>query len=133
MLKLRAARSATTCLFACALAACDLYDGARLPAALDASPKPDSAVLDAQICVTETCNGIDDDCNGVADELVESVEADCAQRVLHGNSVCQSGRCVFLRECHAGYYNCDGKPDNGCESECPCGGCDDAGAEADAG
>lgn len=44
-----------------------------------------------------------------------------------------------LRECNAGYYNCDGRPENGCEASCPCqtgcldGAAEDAGREPDSG
>ena len=96
---------------------------------------------DATSCVPqpEVCNGRDDNCDGTADETSDSVQQDCASRVLHASSVCQSGRCVYLRTCDPGYYNCDGKPDNGCEAACPCqtgcvdGSAEDAGGDADAG
>ena len=145
MLNARAACSVSCWLLICALAACQVYDGGLLPP----SSSPDASMLmtdtgagnDATVCVpqVEICNGIDDDCNGLEDENSASVQEYCASRVMHAISVCQSGRCVYLRECDVGYYNCDGHPENGCEAACPCqtgcvdGGSEDAGVDGDSG
>jgi hypothetical protein len=82
----------------------------------------------AQGPVPETCNNVDDDCDGVPD----SVEFDFANNVYHcgacnhncnnepgaTNAVarCETGTCKFT--CLAGYYDLDGNPANGCEYAC---------------
>jgi hypothetical protein len=92
-------------------------------------PNDGPALGDAgAVCVasTELCNQRDDDCDGVVDEQAAAV-LDCNSRIVHARTACQSGSCVWLRVCDAGYYNCDGRPENGCESSCPCAtGCVDA-------
>jgi hypothetical protein len=109
-------------------AACSVYDpNPYANPALDS----DGSVATGDACVAdkEICNGKDDDCDGTSDEE-EAVRPEC-ESVLHGPSTCASGFCVRRPGmCHEGYYNCDGLPENGCESECPCGtDCDeDAGA-----
>jgi hypothetical protein len=98
----------------------------------DSGSRADAARPDSSVsCVpsTEICNGLDDDCDGLIDEAA-AVELDCSMRVLHAASVCQNGKCVYLRECNPGFYNCDGHPENGCETACPCAtGCEDSGAD----
>jgi hypothetical protein len=114
-------------------AACSVYDDSNLTYANAGSgPGTDASVTkDACTPQTEICNGKDDDCDGVSDEA-EAVALDCGSRLLNARSTCQSAFCVKLGECFAGFHNCDGMPDNGCESACPCGqlSCDaeDAGA-----
>jgi hypothetical protein len=134
----RHARRACVCVFACALLACKIYNPSLItdrpatdsgPAPTEAGPQPDACTHGLEIC-----NGVDDDCDGTSDESA-AVMVDCATRVLHASSRCQEGLCVYLRECEVGYFNCDGQPENGCESNCPCTGCvegggDDAGADA---
>jgi hypothetical protein len=141
MIVRRHVRRAALCLFACGWVSCKVYDAGLITpdAPVSASDTgvatPDASLrIDAPMCVasTEVCNNLDDDCDGTVDEAA-SVQADCAMRVVHANSVCQGGKCVYLRECYAGYFNCDGRPENGCEANCPCAtGCVDA-ADADSG
>ena len=69
----------------------------------------------------ESCNRVDDDCDGETDEGARS---SCEQIVLNADTDCidfqNMARCVMLR-CHAGYSNCDGDPTNGCErTPCTC-------------
>lgn len=117
--------------------ACQVYDASLAPKIpSDASVETDAApmmsadaapIFDARVCVAvqEICNKLDDDCDGMVDELA-AAQRDCESRVVHAMTTCQSGFCLRLA-CHSGYYNCDGRPENGCETRCPCGtNCSDA-------
>lgn len=113
-------------------AACSVYDSS-LAYSNGGSPAVDmdsSVTGDACTPRTEVCNDLDDDCDGDVDEA-EAVAIDCAMTVRNTESTCQTGLCVKTGECHTGYFNCDGLPQNGCEATC-CGlECDeDAGAGA---
>jgi hypothetical protein len=135
MIVLRRARRICVCLFACALLACKVYDpDLSKPATSDSGQTQIEAGHPKDACVpsTEICNGVDDDCDETIDETT-AVLADCATHVLHASSQCVDGVCVYLRECETNYFNCDGRPENGCESGCPCTGCVDASATDDAG
>ena len=52
----------------------------------------------------ETCNGLDDDCSGTADD--NDAVSSCAA-TLHGTSGCTSGACG-IASCDAGYHECSG-------------------------
>lgn len=109
-----------------------------IDAALSAASLIDAAMsagadggLDACSPMLEVCNGRDDDCDGVIDEMA-AAQLDCESKVVHAQTVCQSGYCLRIA-CLTGYYNCDGRPENGCESSCPCGSsCEDAAISGDA-
>jgi hypothetical protein len=111
-------------------AACNVYD-APLPYSNGDGSVDSSIAPDACTPKPELCNLIDDDCDGKVDEA-EDVKPDCASKVQNRPSTCEVGFCVRSGDCYPGFHNCDGLPDNGCESACPCTGCDqDAGPEAE--
>ena len=58
---------------------------------------------------TELCNGRDDNCNDMVDDLASAA---CPARA-NAASTCASGACTFT--CISGYADCDGNPNNGCE------------------
>ncbi len=85
----------------------------------------------------ETCNGLDDDCDGQTDEEFDlrSDPAHCGRcnracRLFRGMAGCTMGTCT-LRGCEAGFVDLDGDPANGCEYACTpsgaetCNGLDD--------
>jgi hypothetical protein len=94
-------------------------------------PDPDVVAACPEIC-TEACNGLDDDCDGKADES-EDVDVSCT--AAHSVSVCQSAQC-FVTQCLAGYRDCDQLASNGCEVASDdvnhCGSCGRACKIADA-
>ena len=55
----------------------------------------------------ETCNGLDDNCNGTVDEGTN-------QSVPNGELVCSGGN--YYLNCSPGYKDCDGNQFNGCET-----------------
>lgn len=72
---------------------------------------------------TETCNGVDENCNGTADD-----GAVCPP-LTNASQICSNGECVF-GACNAGFGNCDGDVTNGCETDLltdtrNCGACDE--------
>ena len=58
----------------------------------------------------ESCNGIDDDCNGKTDEQLPSVM--CGDAV-NGTPSCVGGKCI--PQCYASWFDADGIASNGCE------------------
>ena len=74
--------------------------------------------------VEETCNGQDDDCNGVVDDVQAppSTPDHCGACGVtcafpHGNAGCDDGVCV-LADCQPGWFDQDGRAENGCEWSC---------------
>ncbi len=70
----------------------------------------------------EVCNHKDDNCDGQTDEgfdLSSDVNncGDCGIQCVnpHGTTTCVNGKCVY--KCDEGYWDCDGDPTNGCESD----------------
>jgi hypothetical protein len=124
------ARRICVCLFACALLACKVYDPKLAEPVNDSGATSSEAGPAKDACVPsiELCNAVDDDCDDTIDETA-AAQLDCSTRVLHASSQCVDGVCVYLRECEDNYFNCDGRPENGCESSCPCSGCVDAGSD----
>jgi len=59
------------------------------------------------VSVPEACNGIDDNCNGTVDEGTN-------RSVMNGTLVCLSGDYALV--CNAGFKDCDGVQENGCET-----------------
>ncbi len=66
----------------------------------------------------ETCNGLDDDCDGVVDN-VANIGGECASKNPSASQVsawaCVTGFCA-VTACNPNYSNCDGAPGNGCET-----------------
>ena len=93
---------------------------------------PDAGDAGCREICPEACNGLDDDCDGKADE---SSDVDVSCTAPHSVSVCQSGQC-FVTQCLAGYRDCDQSPLNGCEVASDdvnhCGSCERACKIADA-
>ncbi len=80
----------------------------------------------------ETCNGLDDDCDGEVDEdfdlLTDPRHCGECGRVCgdaHATASCEAGRCTL--RCDEGFADCDDDPTNGCEADLSapesCGGC----------
>jgi hypothetical protein len=88
-------------------------DGGGFQQDCQPNPDPAGAATCPEIC-TEVCNGLDDDCDGTADESDATVNVDVSCTAPHSVSVCQSGQC-FVTMCLAGYRDCDQSALNGCE------------------
>jgi hypothetical protein len=97
-------------------------DGSR-----DAGPRTDTNVR-VDGCVpsgAETCNNLDDDCNGVIDDGfdVNTDPANCGRcgnacAVPHAFPACTAGSCA-IDHCQMGWHDIDGLLSNGCEYNCP--------------
>jgi Lamin Tail Domain/Stigma-specific protein, Stig1/Putative metal-binding motif len=75
--------------------------------------------------VAETCNNVDDNCNGVADENFDFNNdpnhcGDCSTVCAYDDAqaLCVSGGCQ-MGACDAGYADVDGLSTTGCEYPCP--------------
>jgi len=71
----------------------------------------------------EICDGIDNNCSGTADDNVSVL-------VSHGMGACVDAK-ISVTQCSSGYSDCDGKVENGCETDLMsddenCGSCDNA-------
>jgi len=100
--------------------------------------RADAAAVDSGPgCVPspEECNGEDDDCDGSADEDFDfdsdprhcgSCNNACPSDPAHASPSCSGGECRLA--CDAGFDDCDGDLENGCEADlgtaAACGACD---------
>jgi len=71
----------------------------------------------------EICDGADNNCNGQIDEgfNLQNDAANCGQcgnlcSAAHASGRCEKGQCVS--DCLPGYFDLDGKAENGCEYAC---------------
>jgi hypothetical protein len=109
---------------------------AGFDAGFDAGP-PDFGV-DLCAPMTEICNGLDDDCDGMIDDGVDTSSdvmncGGCGRPCNFQNSaggVCSGGRCMLTGACNEGFDNCNGLNRDGCEVNLNtdarnCGGCGD--------
>ncbi|MCB9728158.1 MAG: putative metal-binding motif-containing protein [Deltaproteobacteria bacterium] len=78
-----------------------------------------------------SCDGKDNDCDGLTDDDFASDVNNCGGcgkkcTNAHGQTLCAAGKCVPT--CTLGYASCDSNPDNGCERSIwsldDCGNCD---------
>tara|TARA_B100001750_G_scaffold236418_1_gene240275 strand:+ start:77 stop:691 length:615 start_codon:yes stop_codon:yes gene_type:complete len=108
------------------------HDAGTRDAGQDAGPE-DLGVDMGCIPVEETCNGLDDDCDGVADNDFD-LNADpmncggcgtVCPTVPNGRPECAMGACQV--ECAEGWADCDSDLANGCETSLSlptsCGSC----------
>jgi alpha-tubulin suppressor-like RCC1 family protein len=118
-------------------------DAASLPAFSGTVSPLDGGRRDACVPQTETCNGMDDDCDGMVDEGFD-LQTDTANCGRCGNAcmldhtatpVCAAGTCRPMT-CASGFGDCDGMPANGCEQSLDtlshCGACGTACTRANA-
>ncbi len=72
------------------------------------------ACMGETLPVIETCNNVDDDCDGTADD---GATAACPARANTG-ALCTAGACVYA--CSAGYIDCNMVASDGCETMGAC-------------
>ena len=110
------------------------------------APTPDASAVDAgeedsaAPCVptgAESCNGLDDDCDGEVDEDfdLDTSSDHCGQcgrscAVLNATAVCSGGECR-ITACVDGFGDCDRDVSTGCETDVRvsadhCGNCNNA-------
>jgi len=99
-------------------------DGGDRP---DANADPDAGQpqgMDGCVGTQETCNGADDDCDGVVDE--DGAADACSPGSGVSATSCREGECA-IEACADGLGDCDGTFENGCETDLTtlddCGAC----------
>jgi hypothetical protein len=89
--------------------------------------RPDLVIPDGcMVGATEICNGVDDNCDGVVDEGIDTQTdpRNCggcgmACQLPHAVPACMGGRCVILpMGCDVGFYDINHDPADGCEYAC---------------
>jgi hypothetical protein len=81
----------------------------------DAAGEPECVATENPECpmrCRETCNGLDDDCDGNVDEAAVS-ESLC--NLPSATAVCIDGKCL-IASCDRAHFDCDGDPADGCEA-----------------
>ena len=111
------------CFEGCADAGVNVGRDAAADASADAHT-PDGHVDGCVPSGSESCNGLDDDCNGVIDDGFDLMRdpghcgsCDTACVLPGAFPTCDSGSCA-ISECEIGFHDLDGNPTNGCEYAC---------------
>ncbi len=100
----------------------------------DAGAHVDSGTDGGCTIVEESCNGLDDDCDGTVDDGFDFAsdmahcgrcDSACPIDPANGSSVCAAGNCVL--RCDPGFADCNTRVDDGCEvalsEPAHCGSC----------
>ena len=81
-------------------------------------------LIDSDDCIPaiEICDGIDNNCDGVVDEMIQNSPLHCGAcdnvcEVENAVAACVDQLCV-VGNCEPGFQNLDGMSDNGCETIC---------------
>lgn len=74
---------------------------------------PDSG-LECPISCDETCSGGTPFCDTARDVCVQCLDAEDCAAIDNGTGTCAAGACIA--QCEAGFGDCDGRYDNGCEN-----------------
>lgn len=81
----------------------------------------------------EICDTLDNDCNGLVNDGTAPESCRAMGRANAVSTCTRSGACL-LSTCDEGYFNCDGRPENGCEASAESVACGECGKQcADAG